>query len=371
MPGARLTHEDRQQIATWLADGLGYAEIARRLGRPTSTISREVARNGESGGYLPDRAEQATARRARRRSPAQATRSATDGRPAEAVRDFVEMFATQLAATGFPRMAARVFVCLLTCDSGSLTAADLVRRLQVSPASVSKSVAYLEMMDLVVRRLDPGKRRERYVIVDDMWTRAWRTDTDAHARVANAAQRGAEILGADTPAGARLDGMGQFFAWLSGQMSDSGPAGAVGDRERDGYVLTRDPARIDVARVHRWLSEESYWAAGRAIEVVARSVEGSLPYSVFAGTDQVGFARAVTDGVTFAWICDVFVDDGHRGRGLGRWLVDSIVEDLSDDGVARFLLATKDAHEVYRRSGFAPLDGADRFMQIDRRPTRA
>jgi DNA-binding transcriptional regulator GbsR (MarR family) len=221
MPGARLTHEDRQQIATWLAGGLGYAEIARRLGRPTSTISREVARNGEPGDYLPDRAQQAAGQRARRRKPARATQPTTDGRPTELARDFVEQFATLLAATGLPRMTARVFVCLLTSDSGSLTAADLIRQLQVSPASVSKSIGHLEMMDLVMRKPDPGRRRERYIIVDDVWHRAWQADTSAHARVADAAQRGTEIFGADTPAGTRLGKMGQFFAWLSGQMSDS------------------------------------------------------------------------------------------------------------------------------------------------------
>jgi DNA-binding MarR family transcriptional regulator len=221
MPGARLTHEDRQQIARWLADGQGYAEIARRLGRPTSTISREVARNGDPGDYLPERAQAAAGRRIRRPKPARGTQPTTDGRPTELARDFVEQFATLLAATGLPRMTARVFVCLLTSDSGSLTAAELVRRLQVSPASVSKSIGYLDMMNLVLRKPDPGRRREQYAIVDDVWHRAWRTDTSAHAKVANAAQRGTEIFGADTPAGTRLGKMGQFFAWLSGQMDDS------------------------------------------------------------------------------------------------------------------------------------------------------
>jgi GNAT superfamily N-acetyltransferase len=143
------------------------------------------------------------------------------------------------------------------------------------------------------------------------------------------------------------------------------------NRERGDYVLTTDPARVDVDRVHRWLSEESYWAAGRAHANVARSIDGSRPYSVFADGEQIAFARAVTDSATFAWICDVFVDAGHRGRGVGRWMVDSIIEDLSAEGVDRFLLATKDAHGVYERSGFTPLEGAGRFLEIDRRPTRA
>ena len=145
----------------------------------------------------------------------------------------------------------------------------------------------------------------------------------------------------------------------------------MAERRRDGYVLTGDTKRVDVDRVHRWLSEESYWAAGRSHDLVARSIEGSMPYSVLAGGEQVAFARAVTDGATFAWICDVFVDPGHRGKGLGTWLVDSIVEDLTERGVLRFVLATKDAHGVYERSGFAALEGAGRFMEIDRRPTRA
>jgi DNA-binding transcriptional regulator GbsR (MarR family) len=224
MPGARLTHDDRLRIAAWLADGLRYAEIARRLGRPTSTISREVARNGGLGDYLADGAQRAAGLRAARRRPARATESTPDGRPTGLGRDFVEQFATLLAETGLPRMAARVFVCLLTADSGSLTAAELVDRLRVSPASVSKSIGYLEAMELVVREMERGARRERYVIVDDVWLRAWRADTGAHAKVARAAQRGTDILGADTPAGSRLDRMGRFFGWLSEQMSDTGLA---------------------------------------------------------------------------------------------------------------------------------------------------
>jgi GNAT superfamily N-acetyltransferase len=143
-----------------------------------------------------------------------------------------------------------------------------------------------------------------------------------------------------------------------------------------GYLLTTDPGRVDIDLVHRWLSEQSYWAKGRDRAVVERSIAGSHNYSVFdqAGYDdarQAAFARAVTDGATFAWICDVFVEEQHRGKGLGSWMVESIVEDLALDGVQRFVLATKDAHEIYRRCGFAALEGADRWMEIDDRPTRA
>jgi hypothetical protein len=212
MPGPRLTHTDRRQIAAWLTDGLGFAEIARRLGRPTSTISREVSRNGDPGAYRADHAHQAAAERAPRRRPARRPS------PPEAAPEFADQFAALLATTGLPRMSARVFVCLLLSDRGQ-TSADLVQRLRVSPASISKSIAYLGAMDLVSRVPDPGRRRERYLIADDVWLRAWQTDTGAHSRVAAAAHRGAALLGAGTTAGARLGEMARFFTWLSEQMA--------------------------------------------------------------------------------------------------------------------------------------------------------
>ncbi|MEU8825153.1 helix-turn-helix domain-containing protein [Streptomyces sp. NPDC048636] len=221
MPGGRLTHEDRIRIAAWLADGLGYAEIGRRLGRPTSTISREVARNGAFGDYLADQAQQAAGRRARRPKPARPVEPTTGGQPTEAVRGFVDQFAMLLAATGLPRMTARVFVSLLTADASGLTAGDLVHRLQVSPASVSKSIGYLEAVELVVRHPDPGGGRERYIVDDEVWLRAWQADTSAHGEIATAARRGIEIFGAGTAAGVRLGRMGQFFARLTEQMGGS------------------------------------------------------------------------------------------------------------------------------------------------------
>jgi len=139
---------------------------------------------------------------------------------------------------------------------------------------------------------------------------------------------------------------------------------------RDGYRLTCDPEEVDLDRLHIWLSEESYWARGRERELVERSVRGSWPYSVHRDGEQCAFARVVTDGATFAWICDVYVDAAHRGRGLGTWMVRRIVEDLAGQGVQRVVLATMDAQEVYRRCGFGPMEGVHRWMEIDRRPTR-
>ena len=138
-----------------------------------------------------------------------------------------------------------------------------------------------------------------------------------------------------------------------------------------GYLLSRDPASVDMDRLFVWLSEDSYWAKGRERDTIVRSVAGSSPYSVLAESGElVAFARVVSDGATFSWICDVYVDPAHRARGIGTWLVDTIVGDLTAAGILRILLATKDAHDVYRRSGFEVLEGANRFMEIDRRPTR-
>lgn len=227
MPGGRLTHEDRRRIAVWLADGLSFAEIARALGRPTSTVSREVNRNGGAGAYRADTAHVATARRARRpRSTVPQSTPAREHAPEpDAARAFVDEFAGLMAQTGMPRMAARVIAGLVTSDAGALTAAELTRNLRVSPASVSKAVGYLESLDLI--RRDRDRRRERYVIDDDVWLRTWMTSARTNALWADAAQQGATVFGATTPAGTRLAHMAEFFANLSEDMAGGLTAAAV------------------------------------------------------------------------------------------------------------------------------------------------
>ncbi|SEM94489.1 MarR family transcriptional regulator [Nonomuraea pusilla] len=211
MPGGRLTHEDRRRVADGLAEGLTYTEIARLLGRPVSTVSREVIRNGGPGGYDAERAHRATAERARRRAPASPSPAAVAGRDPGAVYETEEELTAVLAVTGLPRMTARVLACLYVTDSGSLTVADLVRRLRVSPASISKAVAELEAHDLIRRERDPRRRRDRYVIDDDAWYRAWRASARRNATLAEAARRGAGVLGPSTSAGMRLDDMSRFL----------------------------------------------------------------------------------------------------------------------------------------------------------------
>ncbi|MEV0296041.1 helix-turn-helix domain-containing protein [Nocardia sp. NPDC050710] len=217
MPGERLTDEDRQQIAEGLAEGLSLAEIARRLARPTSTIAREVSRNGGLDGYRADHAQQATGQRARRSGSATRPTAAAERKP-QAERDFEEWFGAVLAGTGLPRMMARVLARLCTTDSGSLTAAELTQQLQVSPASISNAVIYLEEQQMIRRERDPLLRRDRYIIDDDALYRSWLASARANLMLAEAVQQGAQTFGVTSPAGARLHDMGEFLGHVGNDM---------------------------------------------------------------------------------------------------------------------------------------------------------
>ena len=218
MPGGRLSQAERQQIALGLAGSLAYAEIARRLGRPTSTITREVMRNGGPAGYRADLAHRATERRARQRRQAapRGPQAAPQpyGRDAAAVREYEETFTTALMQAGTPKMMARVLACLCTTDAGSLTAAELVQRLQVSPASVSKAIAFLESQGLISRERDQ-RRRERYFVDDDVWYQSMMASARSTAQLASTARQGVSILRPRTPAAARLENIARFLDFVS------------------------------------------------------------------------------------------------------------------------------------------------------------
>ena len=133
--------------------------------------------------------------------------------------------------------------------------------------------------------------------------------------------------------------------------------------QRDGYLISTDKARLDLELIHEFLSSSAYWAQGRPLDVVQRSIGGSLCFGVYRGTQQVGFARVVTDRATFAWLCDLFVVEAYRGQGLGRWLVECIVAHPDLQTLRIFLLATRDAHELYRRyGGFQEISAPERLM---------
>jgi len=129
------------------------------------------------------------------------------------------------------------------------------------------------------------------------------------------------------------------------------------------YVISADPARMDLDVVHGVLSQ-SYWSPGIPREVVRRAIAGSVAFGVYAtGGGQVGFARVVTDRATFAYLADAFIVEAERGRGLGKWLMSVIVEHPDLQDLRRWLLATRDAHGLYAQFGFTPLRAPERFME--------
>ena len=131
---------------------------------------------------------------------------------------------------------------------------------------------------------------------------------------------------------------------------------------RGAFLITTDRHRIDLDVVHDFLVN-SYWATGIPREVVRRSIEHSLPFGLFAGDEQIGFARVITDYATFAYLGDVFVIERMRGQGLGHWLVEVIAAHPDLQGLRRWTLATRDAHALYRSVGFTPLHAVERWME--------
>lgn len=246
MPGGRLTQQERRQIALGLADSLPYAEIARRLDRPTSTVTREVTRNGGPTAYRADLAHRATERRAHRRRPASSpgpeSAPQPHGRDAEAVAAYEETFTTVLMASGLPKMTARVLTCLFTTDAGSLTASELARRLQVSPASISKAIAFLESQSLVRRERDE-RRRDRYVVDDELFYQATIASARANDQLVATAREGVAVLGPRTPAAERLENIARFLDFISESITRAAeqarevlhtrPGTASGDTARD------------------------------------------------------------------------------------------------------------------------------------------
>ena len=132
------------------------------------------------------------------------------------------------------------------------------------------------------------------------------------------------------------------------------------------YEISSDSARIDPALVYQWLSEDAYWARGRSREKQDRAIASSLNFGVFdrASGLQVGYARVVTDLADFAWLCDVYISPEARGKGLGTALVTAVRDHLAPYGLRRILLATSDAHGVYAKVGFAPLEKPELWMTL-------
>jgi GNAT superfamily N-acetyltransferase len=133
------------------------------------------------------------------------------------------------------------------------------------------------------------------------------------------------------------------------------------------YEISLDKKRLDLVMIHDFLANQSYWAKGIPLEVVKRSIENSLCFGVYHRGKQVGFARVVTDYATIAYIGDVFVTGPHRGKGMGKRLVKTIIDHPELKGLRLWLLGTRDAHDLYRKYGFkkvAETPAAERFMAI-------
>ena len=138
-----------------------------------------------------------------------------------------------------------------------------------------------------------------------------------------------------------------------------------GGREwhRGDYTISTDNERLEIHTIHDFLSNDSYWAQGRSVETVQRSLENSFNFGLYKNDKQIGFARVVTDYATFAWIADVFVLPEHRGHGLSKWLMEVILGHSQLQGFRRWVLATKDAHSLYGRFGFIALHRPERWME--------
>ena len=138
------------------------------------------------------------------------------------------------------------------------------------------------------------------------------------------------------------------------------------EHHRDSFTVSTDPARLDVDAIHAFLTS-CYWSTGIPRATVARAIAHSVCFGLYAPDGaQVGFTRVVTDRATFAYLCDVYVLDAHRGHGLGEWLVGFALAEPALQGLRRFLLATRDAHGLYEKFGFGAPRWPTAYMDIVR-----
>lgn len=151
------------------------------------------------------------------------------------------------------------------------------------------------------------------------------------------------------------------MAQMSGQLA--GPSGEYFEWAQDEYVVTTDPACMDIDSVHRFLSEESYWAQHIPREVVARAMRNAICFAVLHQRALIGFARVTTDRATVAYLGDVFILPAHRGKGLSKWLMECVGAHPELQGLRRWILATSDAHGLYARYGFTPLKAPAWWME--------
>ncbi|MFA6979674.1 MAG: GNAT family N-acetyltransferase [Ignavibacteriaceae bacterium] len=135
------------------------------------------------------------------------------------------------------------------------------------------------------------------------------------------------------------------------------------EETREQFRISTDKSQLDLTVISNWLTKESYWATNRSLETIKLSIENSLCFGVYEEQRQIGFARIVTDYATFAWLCDVFILNDYKGKGLGKWLVETITTQPVLKNLRSFILATRDAHGLYERyGGFQTLAEPTRWM---------
>ena len=133
---------------------------------------------------------------------------------------------------------------------------------------------------------------------------------------------------------------------------------------RDDYTISTDHSTLDLRWIHNFLANDAYWSRGIPVDVFEKSVANSLCFGLYDKDQQIGFSRVVSDFSTFAYLADVFVTPEHRQQGLGKWLVESILIHPDLQGIRRWMLATSDAHDLYRKYGFTPLEHPEKMMEL-------
>ncbi|HVM88304.1 MAG TPA: GNAT family N-acetyltransferase [Puia sp.] len=131
---------------------------------------------------------------------------------------------------------------------------------------------------------------------------------------------------------------------------------------RDKFIVSDEKDLLNIEFVHHYLSQKSYWSANIPFEVVKKSIEGSMCFGVYKEETQIGFARIITDKATIAYLGDVFIDEEYRGLGLSKWLMEIIIKHDELQSLRRWMLITRDAHELYKKYGFTPIGDASKFM---------
>lgn len=133
---------------------------------------------------------------------------------------------------------------------------------------------------------------------------------------------------------------------------------------KDGFCISTDKSKLDISVIHTYLSEESYWAKNISREIVEKSLEGSVCFGIYHTQTQIGFARVITDMATFGYLADVFIVKEFRGRGLSKWLMQFILRHPPLQNFRRWMLVTRDAHDLYKQFGFVPIVNPERFMRL-------